>query len=189
MFGPEHSVAVRMWSCGCSISALRNTQLLSMVSAWDQWSPANELWFTVVLCCSSPSSTLRAHIIIQQHFWFSIQESENRRNHVEISHFQIISTQFPDLSPVFRVRPFAMATSSGLRWLLLSRFGVRRFATRDAYSVMGLDRSATAQEVKERFRTLAKPRGGMDWNGTVGENYMMIIDDWCLNIFEYIWYT
>lgn len=55
-----------------------------------------------------------------------------------------------------------MATSRCRRWPLaplapLSRcLGLRCFATRDAYSVMGLDRSATAQEVKERFRTLAK---------------------------------
>lgn len=33
------------------------------------------------------------------------------------------------------------------------------WAARDAYSVMGLDRSATPQEVKERFRTLAKLLG------------------------------
>eukprot|EP00438_Fugacium_kawagutii_P001922 Skav200031 [mRNA] locus=scaffold225:218413:218667:+ [translate_table: standard] len=42
-------------------------------------------------------------------------------------------------------------------------------AARDAYSVMGLDRGATQQEVKERFRHLAKPleteAGDVGWDG------------------------
>ena len=41
------------------------------------------------------------------------------------------------------------------------------WAARDAYSVMGLDRSATPQEVKERFRTLAKLLGA---HGVLGED-------------------
>ena len=41
------------------------------------------------------------------------------------------------------------------------------WAARDAYSVMGLDRSATPQEVKERFRTLAKLLGA---HGALGED-------------------
>ena len=39
---------------------------------------------------------------------------------------------------------------------LALRCGLRGFAARDAYTVMGLDRRASQQEVKERFRVLAK---------------------------------
>ena len=48
------------------------------------------------------------------------------------------------------------------------------WAARDAYSVMGLDRSATPQEVKERFRTLAKLLGAHGEMENIGFRVCMV---------------
>lgn len=48
------------------------------------------------------------------------------------------------------------------------------WAARDAYSVMGLDRSATPQEVKERFRTLAKLLGAHGEMENIGLRVCMV---------------
>ena len=153
-----------MWlfTCGYVVVAYPHceTYRLSMVAAGDQSLSAKELQLTVLrvllVLPSEPITTSFNNM-------FQDLASKN-----QVKQFP---PSFPTFHQAFRVPHVAMAASRCRRWPLaplapLSRcLGLRCFATRDAYSVMGLDRSATAQEVKERFRTLAKPPGGI-----LGEN-------------------
>ena len=133
-----------MWLCGCSVSALRNIQV---VNGCSQRSVVVGKRAPIHGCSSASRSTLRAHHnIIQQHVSrFSIQESG-----------EAISTQFPDLSPSFSgsnpTSPWRLPGAAGGPWPRWPRWAVASACGASPRATPTASWDSTAAPQRRRWR-------------------------------------